>query len=481
MAKKKDDIKNTHPIDKMVQDGLGKRQFPFDEKGWEEVQSDLDAYNASRRGRGFGFLQWFLIILVGAVVITESIFLLSHKRTAPQGITPVAFEQESGKNEPDNIRDKVPVIAEENTRMWADAANQDQKNKTLQTLSHASENDNRQLRKDASGIMERFVADDAEKKQAEQEADDILANAQNNKSDNANPDSGDETPDNMEQNSQDVNMPSDEAVAPADPVRADANQEIKENPLLALYDQMPADRKYIAKEKGDRRTEWYAEVSAGVAFTDKQLDTEDADASGSVTMRNAGSTMQTGTALGIHAGLLLQNISVETGAELLKISEDYVFTVGAMDIDTTYEIVYDSLFNPIDTITHFDTTNSIAEIRGKNYVHTTEIPLLVGYTWKANKWRFAVQTGPAVTFYSGYSVTYPNPDLTDVEEASSNYYKNASFYWIAKPSVFYSIREQVDIGFLGRFRWSLGDANTDPTFHEQYNTYAIQAGLRVRF
>ncbi|MEI2674849.1 MAG: hypothetical protein V9F05_12485 [Chitinophagaceae bacterium] len=227
---------------------------------------------------------------------------------------------------------------------------------------------------------------------------------------------------------------------------------------------------------------WYGALSFGADFTSTALSSTNPSLTDWVNYRTAGETLIPTLGVSFEAGLNIKQFTVGTGFNLYNYSSeaDYQFTT--ITVDTIVEYIYDTLMVEIIDSFYIISNDTVEQnFSGNNTLSYWEIPLLVGYQFKAGNWRFGLSTGPSFAQLSNTKITYPNYSLQTTETLQPDYFKNSYFNWIAKPSVTYMFTDNIGFGINGMFRWNLGSIVENADIQQQYSGYGIQVGLRVEF
>ncbi len=251
-------------------------------------------------------------------------------------------------------------------------------------------------------------------------------------------------------------------------------EETKQEPSISNNTKQPSPKKSFTPK-------WFAEAAFGVDFVQTNLSTTNPNLNDWINYRNNNESIVNSFGLSVNGGLLINNFSIAAGVNAYNYQSevDYAFT--SYTSDTIMEYIYDTFMIVIDsfaiiTIDSFEETFS-----GTNKISYLEFPLLVGYQYHAGNWVFALQTGPALALTNSVSVTYPNDSVSGFEEISLSYFKQSNFNWIAKPSIQYMITDQIGLGLNGLMRWNLGSVNSDATIDQRFTGYGVQLGLRIEF
>jgi hypothetical protein len=240
--------------------------------------------------------------------------------------------------------------------------------------------------------------------------------------------------------------------------------------------------KTLPKKSTNMDLNWYGALSFGADFTSTALSSTNPSLTDWVNYRTAGETLIPTLGVSFEAGLNIKQFTVGTGFNLFNYSSeaDYQFTT--ITVDTIVEYIYDTLMVEIIDSFYIISNDTVEQnFSGNNTLSYWEIPLLVGYQFKAGNWRFGLSTGPSFAQLSNTKITYPNYSLQTTETLQPDYFKNSYFNWIAKPSVTYMFTDNIGFGINGMFRWNLGSIVENADIQQQYSGYGIQVGLRVEF
>lgn len=222
--------------------------------------------------------------------------------------------------------------------------------------------------------------------------------------------------------------------------------------------------------------------------------------------------------IGLTAGITLRNFNFSTGFtsytlgekasyNILQTYPDSSFITNIIDIPIidTMSIQYDTIYidttmYEIDTvittyftdtvayysdtvteINHFTTETTITK-KDTNLISYFEIPLLFGYEFQKNRWRFNLQTGPSLGIYRYSTGNVINADLESFSPLhNTGYFTKLSFNWLFTPSVGYKLNEALEIQIQPWIRFNLSSVSADEYLKVRYKTYGLHAAVVYHF
>ena len=535
MSDKRNDNNKQNPIDKVFRDGLHDRPFEFDEKYWEQAQGTLSQFDQLKKsGKGgnrglfwmlggallvIGFLAWFLLKpetqpiasttsnnqqqeeITTENKTTENV--IAEKAELPQQQqSPVISSQNDEKNEnksqvADNQSDKIEnkqQIADKQSINEGSKGKKDNQNPTANT---GSNNSNKATDNNDKTTAANNTTSDRASKQIDVKPEDKLASNNDvvrkneNQSIDQNLANNEVTPKediiNNENEKADAgvaanNNSNDITAEEKAIISIDSNQITTLEKSDSTQNNVSTSNKTLPKKSTNIDLNWYGALSFGADFTSTALSSTNPSLTDWVNYRTAGETLIPTLGVSFEAGLNIKQFTVGTGINLYNYSSeaDYQFTT--ITVDTIVEYIYDTLMVEIIDSFYIISNDTVEQnFSGNNTLSYWEIPLLVGYQFKAGNWRFGLSTGPSFAQLSNTKITYPNYSLQTTETLQPDYFKNSYFNWIAKPSVTYMFTDNIGFGINGMFRWNLGSIVENADIQQQYSGYGIQVGLRVEF
>jgi hypothetical protein len=227
---------------------------------------------------------------------------------------------------------------------------------------------------------------------------------------------------------------------------------------------------------------WYAEAGAGMAFSNGSLTAVNPDYNDWINLRNTQETTEPTFDYFAHAGIVLNNFSINSGINSYAYRQTATYTFTGYEFDTTVTyIIDDSSGLIVDSIIEITVDTIVSSSTNTNNLRYVEIPFLVGYQFTAGNWQLGIQTGPSLSMLSSASVVYPTLDASDTETIGITYFRKTTFNWIAKPSVYYFVTPNFGIGLNGNFRWNLNSLVETTDFEQKQMGYGLQLGIKVKF
>lgn len=535
MSDKRNDNNKQNPIDKVFRDGLHDRPFEFDEKYWEQAQGTLSQFDQLKKsGKGgnrglfwmlggalvvIGFLAWFLLKPETQPIASTSSNnqqqknissenkttekVIAEKAELPQQQeTPVISSQNDEKivnilQVVDNQSNKIEnnqQIGDKQSKNEGSKGKKDNQNPLANTGSNNSnqvtdnydkttaannttsdgaskqidvkQEDKLASNNDVVGVNENQLGEQNLANNQITTKEDIIDN-QTQKADAGNTDNN---------NSNDVTA-EEKAI-----ISIDSNQITTLEKSDSTQNNVVPTNKTTPKKSTNLDLNWYGALSFGADFTSTTLSSTNPSLTEWVNYRTAGETLTSTLGVALEGGLNIKQFTVGTGINMYNYASDVQYSFLSVNIDSVIEYVYDTaMVTIIDSfyVISIDTNEQV--FNGRNKISYIEIPILLGYQFKAGNWRFGLSTGPSIGLLNSAVITYPNYDLTTTETKPVTYFKNSYFNWIAKPSVTYMFTDNIGFGINGMFRWNLGSIVEDADIQQQYSGYGIQVGLRVEF
>lgn len=542
MSDKRNDNNKQNPIDKVFRDGLRDRPFEFDEKYWEQAQSTLSQFDQLKKSgkssnRGFfwllggafvviGFLAWLLLKPDNQPIASNTSNnlqqenrttenntaenntaenVIAEKAELPQQQqTPAKSSQNDEKIEnksqvTDNQLDKFEnkqQIASKQAKNEGSNGKKDNQNSLSNT---GSKNNNKVTDNTDKTIAADNTTSVGELKQIDAKPEDNMESNKNAVQANENQ-SGEQNLANTNETAKADQINNTNEIADADNRGNSITNEItaEEKTIRSLDSNQTAalektktdstqnnvlqSNNTLPKKSSNIELTWYGALSFGADFTSTSLSSTNPSLTDWVNYRTAGETLTPTLGLSLEGGLNLKQFTVSTGINMYNYASDVQYSFLSVNIDSVIEYVYDTaMITIIDSfyVISIDTNEQV--FNGRNKISYIEIPILLGYQFKAGNWRLGLSTGPSIGLLNSAVITYPNYDLTTSETKPVTYFKNSYFNWIAKPSVTYMFTDNIGFGINGMFRWNLGSIAEDADIQQQNSGYGIQVGLRVEF
>ena len=535
MSDKRNDNNKQNPIDKVFRDGLHDRPFEFDEKYWEQAQGTLSQFDQLKKsGKGgnrglfwmlggalvvIGFLAWFLLKpetqpiasttsnnqqqeeITTENKTTENV--IAEKAELPQQQqSPVISSQKDEKIEnksqvADNQSDKIENKQQISDKQSINEGSKGKKDKQNPLANTGSNNSNKATDNNDKTTAANNTTSDGASIQIDVKPEDKLASNNDvvekneNQSGEQNLTNNEVTPKedtiNNENEKADAgdaaNNNSNDITAEEKAIKSiDSNQITTLEKSDSTQNNVSPSNKTLPKKSTNMDLNWYGALSFGADFTSTTLSSTNPSLTDWVNYRTAGETLIPTLGVSFEAGLNIKQFTIGTGINLYNYASDVQYSFLLVNIDSVIEYVYDTaMITIIDSfyVISIDTNEQV--FNGRNKISYIEIPILLGYQFKAGNWRFGLSTGPSIGLLNSAVITYPNYDLNTSETIPVTYFKNSYFNWIAKPSVTYMFTDNIGFGINGMFRWNLGSIVENADIQQQYSGYGIQVGLRVEF
>lgn len=188
---------------------------------------------------------------------------------------------------------------------------------------------------------------------------------------------------------------------------------------------------------------------------------------------------ETGNGFSLRSGLGYQRIN-----SLAEYTVDTVITTVSTGIseiiingpgDTTF------ITGLVERRTHTSGTS-----RYYNNLTTVDLPILLGKTFRAGKWRFGVEAGPVLNLRTSGSARYQLPDGTFSTRADNDGLfrsRLTGLGWQGSLYTSFALRPKLDVSLgLRGFRQQRGGFEVDGAATKTtYNTYGVQLGIKQRF
>ncbi|MFK5857458.1 MAG: hypothetical protein QM503_15115 [Bacteroidota bacterium] len=237
----------------------------------------------------------------------------------------------------------------------------------------------------------------------------------------------------------------------------------------------------------------YANIYAGPAFSLSEISGYNSEY---LAVRNSNESNKYGWSLGIDLKLHLKNWVITSGLNYSVYNQSRSYSHNYQEYseedsyyqyDTTWVWFFDPPNYGVPIMVDVDSSwidvyNTVTvDNSGINQLKYFEIPLLVGYQVNANLFSIEINTGISAGFLLYSNVKVPHFTNTD-EIVSASEMNNIMFNFMANASVYYHISSSTSIFISPYYKKNLQSIfSNDYPINQQFSTYGLNLGIRLRF
>lgn len=240
---------------------------------------------------------------------------------------------------------------------------------------------------------------------------------------------------------------------------------------------------------GNARNDWYVELYGSPDYTMKSVKGS-AASNAYLQKKDSTETMMMGYTVG---GRITKNIGehllIKAGLQFSQINERFILRT-ENERRTTIVITTKNVVDAMGNITTVSDTTTVTQIgylikTSNNNYRSIELPLMLGYEFGNDKWKFSVNGGAIVNLASWYKGNTLDTSYQSVSlaKSSGDIYKHTvgvSLY--GSMSIIKPLADKLDVFAEPYFRYNLSNLNsTSLGYHQRFSTVGLSLGIRYKF